>query len=283
MADQTNDPRADRPARGPGLSADPSGAAGSHASSAAGTDASGPSTSSSSRAAQDARESAGHVGDQASQSAKETADVAKQHASQVAATATEQVRDLADHSRAELTDQARTQQGRLAESLRDLGQQFGQMADNADEGMAGQLVGEAGDRLHTLGSWLQSREPNDVLDEVRRYAGRKPGSFLLIAAGVGFLGGRLTRSLSGDSGDSGNSGDGSGARHRSPDSAPGSTDAPRQTTGPQSSVAAGLVGTTTGVVDDTGAQVDPTTSSAGTIPNTPTAESTGSEWQEGPR
>ena len=41
----------------------------------------------------------------------------------------------------------------------------------------------------------------DLLDDVRRFAARRPGMFLAIAAGVGVVAGRLTRGLAADDND----------------------------------------------------------------------------------
>ena len=46
-----------------------------------------------------------------------------------------------------------------------------------------------------MASWLENREPGDLLGEVQRFARNKPGTFLLLAAGAGVLAGRLTRGL----------------------------------------------------------------------------------------
>jgi hypothetical protein len=49
--------------------------------------------------------------------------------------------------------------------------------------------------VDSLGRWLDSHGPDEVLDEVRSFARRRPGTFLLIAAGAGVVLGRLTRGL----------------------------------------------------------------------------------------
>src|SRR4029077_10670527 len=43
--------------------------------------------------------------------------------------------------------------------------------------------------------WLADRDPGALLDEVRSFARRKPGTYLAIALGAGVLAGRLTRGL----------------------------------------------------------------------------------------
>ena len=41
--------------------------------------------------------------------------------------------------------------------------------------------------------WLDNHEPSDLLDEVKRFARRRPGAFLALAAAAGVVAGRLTR------------------------------------------------------------------------------------------
>jgi hypothetical protein len=61
--------------------------------------------------------------------------------------------------------------------------------------VASDLVRQAADRSHSVASWLDGRDPGSLLDEVKTFARRRPGTFLLLAAGAGVLAGRLGRSL----------------------------------------------------------------------------------------
>ncbi|TLM80215.1 hypothetical protein FDW83_19020, partial [Pseudarthrobacter sp. NamE2] len=47
----------------------------------------------------------------------------------------------------------------------------------------------------SVASWLENKQPGDLLNEVQRFARNRPGTFLLLAAGAGVLAGRLTRGL----------------------------------------------------------------------------------------
>ena len=68
------------------------------------------------------------------------------------------------------------------------------MADNGDHhGTASELAVQAADRLHGVANWIGEREPGDLVEEVRRFARRRPGAFLLGAAVAGVVVGRLTR------------------------------------------------------------------------------------------
>jgi hypothetical protein len=70
------------------------------------------------------------------------------------------------------------------------------MANAPDQqGMASDLVRQAADRASSVASWLETRQPGDLLTEVQRFARNRPGTFLLLAAGAGVLAGRLTRGL----------------------------------------------------------------------------------------
>lgn len=120
----------------------------------------------------------------------------KDDAGEVVAEATSQVRDLADQARTGLAGQASEQQTRAAASLRSLGDELGRMADGSQQGgVATDLVRQAADRTGSLATWLDDREPGDVLQEVTDFARRRPGLFLALAAGAGVLAGRLTRGL----------------------------------------------------------------------------------------
>jgi hypothetical protein len=65
--------------------------------------------------------------------------------------------------------------------------------ESADGGMAQELLRQVADRAQSIGSQLENRQPADLIDDVRRYAQRKPGAFLLGALVAGVLAGRVTK------------------------------------------------------------------------------------------
>ncbi|ROS26063.1 hypothetical protein [Cellulomonas sp. PhB150] len=143
-------------------------------------------------AAEKAKNVAGSAGDAASSLLGE----ARSGASDVKQEAQRQVRDLWDQTRSELADQTSGQQQRLATGLRSFGDQLGEMASApAEPGVASDLARDLGRRAGEVGDWLEGHGPQDVLEEVRSFARRRPGTFLLVAAGAGLLVGRLTRAL----------------------------------------------------------------------------------------
>ena len=68
-------------------------------------------------------------------------------------------------------------------------------SSSGQNGLATDLAVQASDRVHSVAGWLEQRQPGEVLDEVRDFARRRPGTFLAAAAVVGLIGGRLTRGL----------------------------------------------------------------------------------------
>ena len=70
------------------------------------------------------------------------------------------------------------------------------------QGMASDLIRQAAGTTDSVASWLENKQPGDILGEVQRFARNNPGTFLLLAAGAGVLAGRLTRGLTAGAPDS---------------------------------------------------------------------------------
>jgi len=126
----------------------------------------------------------------------EVAQTAADEAGHVAAHAQREVRDLVREGREQLQSQARDGQRKAAETLHQLAGQLERMAEQTDSpGLAGDVARQVSDRTRSVAGWLEHREPGDLLDEVRRFARRRPGTFLVGAAVAGALAGRLTRGV----------------------------------------------------------------------------------------
>jgi hypothetical protein len=69
------------------------------------------------------------------------------------------------------------------------------MAEHGESGLGAQLARQGADFTDQAADFLQKHEPGDLLEEVRGFARRKPGMFLLAAVAAGVVAGRLTRSL----------------------------------------------------------------------------------------
>jgi hypothetical protein len=77
----------------------------------------------------------------------------------------------------------------VADELREMTVKGGQ------SGVATEVAQQAAERIHGVASWLEQREPADVLQAVRDFARRRPGVFLAGAVAAGLAAGRLTRGM----------------------------------------------------------------------------------------
>ncbi|MFI7608007.1 hypothetical protein ACIBTV_23090 [Micromonospora sp. NPDC049366] len=149
------------------------------------------------------REQARHVGSEAAHAGGAVAETAKEQGKEVGREAARQARNLYGEARTQLAAQTGEQQRRAAGGLRSLADEMRAMADNGGQaGPVSELARQAADRVHGVAGWLEAREPGDLITEVRDYARNNPGTFLVGAAVLGVLAGRLTRNLAagGDSG-----------------------------------------------------------------------------------
>jgi len=153
-----------------------------------------------------AKDHATAVAQDVKDSGKGVASTAASEAKDVAHEATSQVRSLFSQLSSEAGQQASGQTQRAAEGLRSLGKELTSMAESqqGESGMAANLARQGASRLDAAASWIEGRQPGEILDEVRSFASRRPGLFLGGAALLGLIGGRMTSGLKG--GSSGGSG-----------------------------------------------------------------------------
>lgn len=152
-----------------------------------------------SQVAGEAADAGKHVAGVAKDEARNVAAEAKTQVKQVASEAKYQVKDLLDQASTEARAQASTQQQKAATGIRAISEQLTGLASGnpPESGPAVDLVNQAATRLQGVADWLEAREPGDLLQEVRYYAARRPGTFIAIAAVAGVVAGRLTRSVAG--------------------------------------------------------------------------------------
>jgi hypothetical protein len=137
-----------------------------------------------------ARDTAGTAADEG----KHVAGVARDEAQNVAEEAKHQARGLFDDAMTQVSEQSHAQRDRLVDTLRSLSNELRSMADGSTQsGMATDLTRKVADRADDLGSRLDGREMQDILDDVRDFARRRPGMFLAGAAAAGIVAGRLAR------------------------------------------------------------------------------------------
>jgi hypothetical protein len=146
-----------------------------------------------------AKDQAGTVASTAANAGSQVASTAADQAKQVTQETKRQAQDLIAQGRTQVTgqlqEQARNGQLKASEGLEQIAQQLRTMVSGSGEtptGPAADLVTQAGDKAQELATWLQSREPGDLLVEARNFARRRPGAFIFGAAVAGILAGRLT-------------------------------------------------------------------------------------------
>lgn len=142
------------------------------------------------------RDEATGVGEHARQAGGHVAQTATEQTRQVMGETSRQARDLLSEAQGQARDQASAQQQKAAQQMHSVADELGQMAANSGQtGMATEFARQAADRLHSAATWLEGREPADLLDQARNFARRRPGAFLIGAAVAGLGAGRVTRGL----------------------------------------------------------------------------------------
>ena len=141
-----------------------------------------------------AKGEAGAVKDTAVGAGKEVAATAKEQAANVASEAKQQAMGLLSTATSEVRNQASTQQGRVASTVRGYADELqGISQGSAPSGVMGDLIQQAAAKGSDIAQWLEDREPADVLEELRRFARRRPVVFLALCGLAGVVAGRITR------------------------------------------------------------------------------------------
>jgi len=123
----------------------------------------------------------------------------------LAGEAASQMADMLSDVREQVRERAQDEAHRAAGALSQIGEQLQTMAAAGDQsGPASQWVREVGDRSQRLADHLEQAGPQGLVDDVQRFARRRPGLFLAGASFAGFVVGRALKS--------GRAGAGSGSR-----------------------------------------------------------------------
>ena len=148
-----------------------------------------------------AKQEGAHVKDEATGAVRDVAGTAKEQAGNVAGDVRDQARRLTQQTQGQLHDQARSQRDRAVQNLRSVSDDLHSMAGKADEaeetgsGLGAKVSRQGAQYAGQLADYLDGREPGELLDDVRSFARRRPGTFLLGAAVAGVIAGRLSRSV----------------------------------------------------------------------------------------
>lgn len=141
-----------------------------------------------------AKDQAQRVGAAAAGAAQSVGSTAKEQASTVAADAVGQARELYGQATTQLSEQAGKQQKSAAATLHTFRDDLANM-QGEQSGLAAELVQTVSKSAGRVADWLETREPAEVLDEVRQFAARRPGLFIGIAAISGVVAARAVKAL----------------------------------------------------------------------------------------
>ncbi|WP_051855507.1 hypothetical protein [Streptomyces sp. NRRL B-1347] len=121
-------------------------------------------------------------------------DAAREGAADVLHESVAQGRDLYERLREQAVDETEAQLRRLAAALRDMSTDLRHMGDSAKpDSPAASLVRQVAGGGHRVADRIEHRGAADLLDDVRHFARRRPGLFLVGAAIAGFAASRVGR------------------------------------------------------------------------------------------
>lgn len=144
-----------------------------------------------------AQHEAGQVAETARDAAGDLAGTAREEIGNVRDEAMQQVRGLADTATTQFKEQAGTQKDRAAEQARTVTDDLQRVArgEKAESDLVSGALSAVAQQAERLTHRLETAEPAELLDDVRSFAARRPGTFLAIALGAGLMAGRLTRGV----------------------------------------------------------------------------------------
>lgn len=134
--------------------------------------------------------------------AADVAGTAKEQVGQVAGEAVDQVRQLTDQARAQAGEQATNATQKLSDAVRSLAGEVRDMSSGKSSGsgtVAG-LAQQLADRGEQLADYLAEQGPGGLVQELRGFAARRPGTFLLGALAAGVATGRLVKGATASTG-----------------------------------------------------------------------------------
>jgi hypothetical protein len=140
-----------------------------------------------------AAEAAGQTASTATEGAKQVASEAAQQVTEVTRQATDQARELVGQAQSQLHEQATTQTQRAASGLADVGRQLRALGDGkSDEaGIAADAARQLAEKVEQFAGRIEQRGFDGTMEDLKIFARRRPGVFLLGAAAAGFAAVRL--------------------------------------------------------------------------------------------
>ena len=150
-----------------------------------------------------AKDEAAQTARAATSAAADVAGTAKEQVGQVAGEAVDQVRQLAGQARGQLVEQADGATQRLGDTLRTLSGEVRDLSEGRSDGsgtVAG-LAAQLADTGERLADHVSRQGPAGLVQDLRSFATRRPGAFLLGALAAGVVTGRLVKGATSDAAD----------------------------------------------------------------------------------
>ncbi|KUG57637.1 hypothetical protein AVL61_16510 [Kocuria rosea subsp. polaris] len=146
-------------------------------------------------AAEQGKAEANQLKSEAADSGRRVKETAKDQAVAVKEEAAHQAQDLFGQLRSDLREQVGPQQDRIASTVRSVSDEINALSrgEKPESDYVTGLLGSVSGRVESVASSLENKDARELLDDVRRFAARRPGTFLAVAAGIGLLAGRATR------------------------------------------------------------------------------------------
>jgi hypothetical protein len=134
--------------------------------------------------------------DQAKGTATTVAQTTANETKAVVGEAKEAARDLVGDARTQLRGQADDQAQRLAGTLRSFSNQLSSMSRAPDAGgTAAEMARQAADRTRQFAQRIELGGIDGAMNDAKRFARTRPGTFLLGALGAGFVVGRVIKNV----------------------------------------------------------------------------------------
>jgi hypothetical protein len=149
-----------------------------------------------------AKEQAVQVGSTAASAATDVVGTAKEQVGAVAGEAASQAKDLLQQTRDQVGQQAGAATQKLGSSVQSLADELRSMGEGSGDGSgpAAELARTVAAKGDAIADFLSSKGPGELLADIRSYASRNPGTFLLGALAAGALAGRFVKGASADAG-----------------------------------------------------------------------------------
>ncbi len=147
------------------------------------------------KAASTAKDEARQVRASTASAAGEVTGVAKDQVGAVAGEALDDAKDLWEQTLAQVNEQVGSLAAKLGQSVGSLPDELYAIGDGTGDGQGpvADLARALAARGDDIAELLTKQGPDGLIQELRRYAGRSPGTFLLGALAAGVAAGRLTR------------------------------------------------------------------------------------------